>query len=181
MRTAFVSLLLLCLMGVLDDARAQPFAHVAPYTTGGAGFPSGATFQTYVAVGLTAIGRLENTSRTQSMVFGPWPLYALMRRQDDTGTPVESLDVPASFRLDANYPNPFNPATTIHFNVAEPVHTRLTVYDALGRTVAVLLDGHCAPGTYTVSFDAGGLPSGAYLYRLDAGPYHKTRPMLLLK
>lgn len=100
--------------------------------------------------------------------------------------PVLSLAVdpdaaPAAYRLDGNYPNPFNPRTTIHFSLPEAQHVRLTVHDVAGREVAVLADGVRTAGRHTVAFEAASLPSGVYLYRLEAGPFSEVRRMTLLK
>jgi hypothetical protein len=89
--------------------------------------------------------------------------------------------VPAAFALRQNYPNPFNPSTTISFDLPEPSAVRLTVYDMLGRRVAVLVDGVSEAGTHTVGFDATGHPSGLYFYKLDAGRFSDTRKMMIMK
>ncbi|MEM1268540.1 MAG: T9SS type A sorting domain-containing protein [Bacteroidota bacterium] len=89
--------------------------------------------------------------------------------------------VPAGFVLEQNYPNPFNPTTSIRFSVDGPQDVRLAVYDVTGREVAVLIDGQRAAGTYNVTFDANTLPSGLYLYRLDAGAGSVVKKMMLVK
>lgn len=89
--------------------------------------------------------------------------------------------VPSRYTLDQNYPNPFNPSTTIQFGLTEAAQARLTVYDALGRTVEVLVDQFLTPGTYSAPFDAGSLPSGTYLYTLEANGQRMSRTMLLMK
>lgn len=100
-------------------------------------------------------------------------------------TSIEREAVPGSIVLHQNYPNPFNPLTVIGFTVEtqdiESPRVRLAVYDILGREVAVLADGFYAPGTHSVKFDATTLPSGLYLYRLDAGGTILARTMLFLK
>ena len=97
------------------------------------------------------------------------------------GVEPDGNEVPASFVLEQNYPNPFNPATNIEFEVAATTTVRLSVYDALGKRVAVLTDQEYAPGRYTLAFAASGLPSGIYFYRLDTERYTDTRTMVLLK
>ena len=94
---------------------------------------------------------------------------------------VEPDDVPGRFLLEGNYPNPFNPETTIRYALPERARVRLMVYDVLGRKVAVLVDDDQLPGSYTARFDAASLPSGAYVYRLEAGSFSETRKMVLLK
>ena len=85
------------------------------------------------------------------------------------------------FKLQANYPNPFNPSTEIRFNLPRASEVRLTVHDLLGRKVATLVDERLPAGSQTVTFDAGNLSSGVYLYRLQADGYSETRKMLLVK
>jgi hypothetical protein len=90
-------------------------------------------------------------------------------------------DIPREFALGQNYPNPFNPTTAISFQLPVASQVKLAVYDLLGREVAVLVDGPKAAGSYTVSFDASGLPSGMYLYRLHSPAYVQTRKLLLTR
>ncbi len=94
---------------------------------------------------------------------------------------AESEELPASIRLDQNYPNPFNPETSIRFTLPRAGHVRLAVYDAVGREVAVLVDGVRAPGSHTEIFDAKGLPTGVYLYELSTPEAVLTKRMLLVK
>jgi hypothetical protein len=89
--------------------------------------------------------------------------------------------VPEGFSLSQNYPNPFNPATTIAFSVPSSGHVTLAVYDLLGRQVATLVDRQMSPGSYETRFDAAGLPSGMYIYRLVSGSYTETRKMNVVK
>ncbi len=98
-----------------------------------------------------------------------------------TTVAVETPTIPASFTLSQNYPNPFNPTTTIKYQVASREHIRLTVYDLLGREVAILVDEEKFTGTYEARFNASTLASGTYIYRLQAGHQVLTRKMLLIK
>ncbi|GIV60017.1 MAG: hypothetical protein KatS3mg043_1106 [Rhodothermaceae bacterium] len=96
-------------------------------------------------------------------------------------TEDEPADVPSAIRLEGNYPNPFNPSTQIVFTLAEARPVRLAVYDVLGRQVALLVDGLQPAGRRTVTFAAGGLPGGLYVYRLEAGREVQTRTMMLVR
>ncbi len=80
-----------------------------------------------------------------------------------------------------NYPNPFNPATAIRFNLPADARVKLQVYDMLGRIVATLVDGNLTSGYHEVNFDAKDLSSGMYLYRLETPTGIQVRPMTLLK
>ena len=93
----------------------------------------------------------------------------------------EQAELPASVRLYENYPNPFNPSTTLRFDLTAPVEVELHVYDLMGRRVATLVRERMAAGAHTVSFDASGLASGTYLARLQAGSVSQTQAMVLLK
>jgi hypothetical protein len=85
------------------------------------------------------------------------------------------------FVVMSNYPNPFNPATTIQYRLSLSAHVELTVYNAQGRRVAKLIDDHQEAGIHTRRFDAGSLPGGLYLARLRAGEQASTRHMVLIK
>lgn len=88
---------------------------------------------------------------------------------------------PETFALFQNYPNPFNPGTKIRFDLTETRFVTLTVFDMLGREVAVLVNDWRVPGSYDVPFDGKGLASGVYLYRLQAPPAVLTRKMVLVR
>jgi|GEM_PF-2043410 len=90
---------------------------------------------------------------------------------------------PGKYMLLQNYPNPFNPSTIISYNLAASGKVSLKIYDILGKEIAVLVNGAESAGLHKVSFDASryGLSSGMYFYSLDAGSYHKTGKMLLIK
>jgi hypothetical protein len=85
------------------------------------------------------------------------------------------------FSLDQNYPNPFNPVTTVSYRLPALSRVKLAVYDLLGREVAVLVDEEQPTGRYSTVLDVGKLPSGVYLYRLQAGVFSETRRMVLVR
>ena len=87
----------------------------------------------------------------------------------------------AEYRLYSNYPNPFNPTTTIPFDLKAAGAVTLQVYDVMGREVATLVNGSLAAGRHTLVFDARNLPSGVYLYRLTTAGYTEMHKMVLLK
>jgi hypothetical protein len=92
-----------------------------------------------------------------------------------------SYDVPAEFVLNQNYPNPFNPATTISYFVPKESFVSIKVYDFLGREVTTLVSETKSTGSYELSFDGSGLPSGTYFYTLIANNYSETKKMIVLK
>jgi hypothetical protein len=89
--------------------------------------------------------------------------------------------VPSRFALEQNYPNPFNPTTVIGYQLPAASAVQLAVYDLLGREVAVLVNEKMAAGNYKARFEASGLATGVYLYRLTAGSSVQTCKMILLK
>ena len=97
------------------------------------------------------------------------------------GRPIMISSVPDSYRLDGNYPNPFNPVTSISYALPEASHVRLSVFDTYGRLVRRLVDQTQPAGIYEAPFDGSKLASGSYIYRLEAGPFTDSKLMLLLK
>ncbi|MDG5766320.1 T9SS type A sorting domain-containing protein [Balneolales bacterium ANBcel1] len=89
--------------------------------------------------------------------------------------------LPSETALSQNYPNPFNPVTVIRYELAESGPVSLTVYDLLGRRVSTLVGETRQAGRHQVSFDASGLSSGIYMYRLEAGGITLTRQMTVVK
>ncbi len=89
--------------------------------------------------------------------------------------------LPREFRLEQNTPNPFNPSTTISFTITKPDLVSLKIYDILGREVTTLLNERKYPGSYSVQWNAGTMPSGVYFYRLQSGPFSSTKKMVLVK
>jgi hypothetical protein len=105
---------------------------------------------------------------------------------DGVPNPFETIDkgfepVVADFALVGAYPNPFNPTTTINFTLANAGVAELTVYDIAGRQVANLVDGYRNAGSHEVTFDAAGLASGIYIYRLTTNGQTATAKMTLVK
>ena len=92
--------------------------------------------------------------------------------------------IPSHFHLEQNFPNPFNPTTTLQFEVppTEPgSFVTLKVFNVLGKEIATLVNEQKEHGKYAVSWDAGEMPGGIYFYRMTAGGYSKVKPMVLLK
>lgn len=130
-----------------------------------------------------AIRMLEPTMEIDlnAIAYGDAPRYTL-RITPGSSTSTEWIaELPAEVRLEQNFPNPFNPTTTIRFSLPETADVRLAVYDVTGREVALLTSGTLAAGVHQVSFDAARFASGVYLYRLQAGSHTLTRRMTLVK
>jgi hypothetical protein len=89
---------------------------------------------------------------------------------------------PTQYSLSQNYPNPFNPSTRIKFTLPEMTRVTLKVYNVLGQEVATILENKELPaGYYDYEFNAAGLTSGTYIYRLIAGNFVQTKKMILMK
>jgi len=86
-----------------------------------------------------------------------------------------------TFSLSQNYPNPFNPATIIKYSIAEPGLVSLKVYDVLGREVANLVNDFKSAGSYDITFNASGLASGVYMYKIESGSFVESKKMILIK
>jgi hypothetical protein len=98
----------------------------------------------------------------------------------------DDLTLPSSFALEQNYPNPFNPSTNIRFSVAQAGHVSLKMYNVLGAEVASLVNEQKDAGTFSVNWNAAGLPSGMYMYRMsvtsDKGQvFDQSKKLMLLK
>jgi hypothetical protein len=93
----------------------------------------------------------------------------------------EEQVVPAEYALFQNYPNPFNPTTNIRFALPKSSNVKVTIYDAIGKEVAVVMNNELNAGTHTISWNASGLASGIYLCRIEANDFVKVNKMLLLK
>ncbi|CAN5196294.1 hypothetical protein BH23BAC3_BH23BAC3_09990 [soil metagenome] len=101
--------------------------------------------------------------------------------EDPLATSIEQDEVPVHMALQQNYPNPFNPSTNITFELNNPDRISLKVYDMLGQEIATLADGQFNSGQHQVSFNADGLSSGMYIYRLQTSNRSITRTMTLVK
>ncbi len=101
------------------------------------------------------------------------------------GTPVgitsETKETPKEFALFQNYPNPFNPTTNIKFSLPKESKVKLTIYDAIGKEITVLVDGQLNAGSHTVQWNATNFASGVYFFRIEADNFKMTNKMLLMK
>jgi hypothetical protein len=96
-------------------------------------------------------------------------------------TGVSEKEMPSIYSVAQNYPNPFNPSTTIRYGLPNRSDVRLSVFNTLGQQVGLLENGEQEAGYHEVNFDASGLSSGVYLYRMQAGSYVETRKLLLVR
>ncbi|MFH1198407.1 MAG: glycoside hydrolase family 2 TIM barrel-domain containing protein [bacterium] len=151
----------------------------------------------FQSMGLVSMDRLTNKPAYNSLVTAYEPYFNLggmiTSVEDEKGRGA----IPVKFELMDNYPNPFNPTTTIKYSIpsnpplspfikggsgeAEGDLVTLIVYDILGREVATLVNEEQEPGLHEITFDASNMPSGIYFYRIQAGNFTSTKKMVLLK
>lgn len=107
--------------------------------------------------------------------------FATIKYSQTIGIEPIAGEIPTKFSLLQNYPNPFNPVTNIKFEVPKGGFAKLTVFDMLGREIAVLVDQNVNAGTYNVEWDASSYPSGVYFYKMVSGGFVETKKMMLVK
>jgi hypothetical protein len=102
----------------------------------------------------------------------------VIKNTTDINGPIE---LPTEFKLEQNFPNPFNPSTQISFALPNYGYTKLTIYNSLGVEVKTLISEMKSAGNHSVSFNADGLSSGMYFYELSSGEFKSTKKMMLVK
>jgi len=105
--------------------------------------------------------------------------YTLQVSQDVVGVEIEG--VPTEYTLLQNYPNPFNPSTTIYFGIPKESSVKISVFNILGHEVTTLLNKPLNAGFHKVTFDASGLNTGMYIYKIEAGSFVEVKKMLYVK
>ncbi len=124
------------------------------------------------------------------------PVSGLMQKSDlrmhlgfgytAVSTTITGIEQPGDqltqqFRMDQNYPNPFAQMTAIEYELPEKCHVSITVYNAFGQAIAILVSEYREPGRYMVTFNPVNLPDGIYFYRIKAGEFVETKKMLLIR
>lgn len=98
-----------------------------------------------------------------------------------SGIGDKKIDAPLIFKLDQNFPNPFNPVTTIKYDLAEHSHVKLEIFNSLGQQVDILVNENKKAGSHNIQFNAERLPSGIYYYRINTTKFTQIRKMIFLK
>ena len=132
---------------------------------------------------------VENNQISLDLNPGEFHIYTSKKlptpEQDILLSTENENNVPTNFSLEHNYPNPFNPTTTINYSIASNKvysgNVKLVVYDVLGREIKTLVNEKAVPGEYSIEFDAGDLSSGIYFYTIAVGEFLQTKKMILLK
>ncbi|MBW7841923.1 MAG: T9SS type A sorting domain-containing protein [Ignavibacterium sp.] len=91
------------------------------------------------------------------------------------------ISIPTRFSLNQNFPNPFNPVTSIQYAIANKQFVTLKVYDILGKEITTLVNENKEAGNYSVDFNAAELPSGVYIYQLSTADFTQIKKMILTK
>ncbi|RPH95072.1 T9SS C-terminal target domain-containing protein [candidate division KSB1 bacterium] len=167
--------------GYLSPSVIRPVNGAQPlftYSQGGVGAVqfAGTYKVAYFAFALESACGLENTTRYADV------LASLMDWMNPSADIPDSPNpLPRSAVLYGNYPNPFNAATTLVFDISVPGYASLRVFDLLGRSVATLMDGYVHPGSQRILFHASDLSSGIYVVRLESGGVSASSKMVLIK
>jgi len=126
----------------------------------------------HVESGQTYFYRLSDVAYDGKMTLHPAIQVSVVNR--------EALIVPTTFSLESAYPNPFNPGTTIAFELMDDMDVKLYIYDLRGRVVAQLIDGHLRAGDYHIEWTPEGLPGGLYILRIECGSESAVQKLTLL-
>ncbi len=102
-------------------------------------------------------------------------------KNNPVGVTKAASTLPSAYELEQNFPNPFNPSTSIRYSIPSTSKVMLRVYDILGRQVQTLVNSMQIPGQYTVTLNAQHLATGVYFYQLQAGNFTETKKLLLVK
>ncbi len=89
--------------------------------------------------------------------------------------------LPSKYMLSQNFPNPFNPETSIEYSIPEAGLVSIRVYNVLGSELKTLVNGYKARGRYKITFNSAGLPSGVYFYRMETDSFSDIKKMIILK
>jgi hypothetical protein len=146
--------------------------------------------QKYKNQGFNTVPQVWALLIANNYIFAGTTAQSVWRRLDSeiTGIQNTGMEIPSNYSLSQNYPNPFNPATTISFSLPSQSVVSLKVFDALGREVSILISEELPAGTYAQQWNAEGLASGVYFYRLSvgslagqAGVFSETKKFILLR
>ncbi len=128
-----------------------------------------------------AYANFDPNDRILSLPTGDGGHFEVTYQPVNTSTVSDEYVFLDEYELYQNYPNPFNPSTTIKYEIKELTDVELKVFDILGREIITLVNEQKSPGSFEIEFNASGLPSGIYFYRLQAGSFVETKKMMLMK
>ena len=170
-----------------DRSRFEPCAYYKPEKVSAGdvtqytlyGLNPGTKYYIAVTAADTNLGLYANDSWFENTITGAG--VKSFTTSGATGVSDNDDLVPKEFRMSQNFPNPFNPITTIEYALPEAQHVVLKIYDVQGREVKTLVDEYQQPGVYRVKLEAAGLASGVYFCRLISKKYNKIMKMMLIK
>ena len=166
----------------MDKATARPqFIGTSGLTSSSSSISfnaAGALYGLYAQT-LVAFDKVTAQPAIVGVTGQPFQMHIAMR--GDVVTSLAETARPLGWALHQNYPNPFNSMTVVAYELPVEAHVRLVVYDIHGRSVATLVDAKGVAGTHRAVFDARGLASGVYFYRLQAGTNVATRKLIHLR
>jgi hypothetical protein len=174
MRILCSCLVALCLCLLLMQTVSAAEHIVRDVVAGGGGETAGTGYQLLHTIGQPVINIVTGTSYDHEQGFWYMPWFFVTDADEETPPPL-------IYRLYQNYPNPFNPVTTIRFALVAPSRVTIRIYDVMGRLLSTVVDEEMEAGEHAVPFEARGLASGVYFYRLEAAEFEKTRKMVLLR
>jgi type IX secretion system substrate protein len=171
-KTYIPILVFFCCFSAVD---AQYTLKTGTFGNGAATITDSSNYQLSGTAGQSITGQSENNDYFCNSGFWYQSYYTIVG--------IEDLfdNIPKTFQLDQNFPNPFNPVTTIKYAVPKTAHVRLEIYNALGQRVATLVDANKQPGYYDISLNASHLASGIYFYRLHSEYFIKVKKLMVLK
>ncbi len=127
----------------------------------------------------------QSSVMQDSITVMPYPAQWTRINPPDSCTLVgvesNGSNIPTAYKLYNNYPNPFNPVTSIKYDLPKASLVKIVLYDILGREVATLVNEKKEAGSYVIQWDASGYASGAYFYKIEAGVFIETKKMVLIK
>jgi photosystem II stability/assembly factor-like uncharacterized protein len=127
------------------------------------------------------VGDIEIHPSTNELVAGTYGRSMYKIDLDLVSDIRENEIIPENILVEQNYPNPFNPNTTIKYHLSEQRFVTLKVFDAIGNEISTLINEEIPAGFYEIEFNASGLPSGIYFYRLQADSFFEAKKMVLIK
>jgi hypothetical protein len=162
----------------MASTTADGYTDVTEYIIGGGDGPDWNRYYYAFQVDQSQLSSLS--SNNAYYMCAPAPACDGCEGDNFSNSPIPKTQVPKEYTL-TNFPNPFNPSTTIYYALPVAANVRITVYDLLGRLVKELVNAHKEAGMYVIEFNGSELSAGIYLYRIEAGSFVQTKRMILLK
>jgi len=176
--SAGFSLALICLLMAASAGAAYKNRIIISANVGGA--IEGAAYKSHGCLGQNIVSDWEGLE-ADGILIGIMHFSELYDWMLPVGDESSLSQLPREFQLYQNFPNPFNPMTTIRYDVPKSAHVNITVYNTRGQQVAILVDGMRQAGYHEVVWDAAGLSSGVYFYRIQAADYVALKKLMLIK